>query len=122
MNGTPRALLNTTNGFCRPAVPGDAAPAFLLRGRVGDDRAYGRHVFLPWSAFQSVGLRFTGPLTELPVTPTSLEPDCSNFRKGNGQHSGVQARGRRGGDRRAVRGACGQPGALDLGARRPDEK
>ncbi|GIE35419.1 hypothetical protein Ait01nite_084640 [Actinoplanes italicus] len=32
-----------------------------------------RHpVFLPWSAVQSVGLRFTGPLTELLVTPTSL--------------------------------------------------
>jgi hypothetical protein len=29
-------------------------------------------VFLPWSAVQSVGLRFTGPLTELLVTPTSL--------------------------------------------------
>ena len=29
-------------------------------------------VFLPWSAVQSVRLRFTGPLTELLVTPTSL--------------------------------------------------
>jgi hypothetical protein len=29
-------------------------------------------VFLPWPAVQSVGLRFTGPLTELLVTPTSL--------------------------------------------------
>ena len=29
-------------------------------------------VFLPWSAVQSVKLRFTGPLTELLVTPTSL--------------------------------------------------
>ncbi|MEU4689824.1 hypothetical protein [Actinoplanes sp. NPDC023714] len=29
-------------------------------------------VFLPWSAVQSVGLRFTGPLTELLVIPTSL--------------------------------------------------
>jgi hypothetical protein len=29
-------------------------------------------VFLPWSAVQSVRLRFTGPLTELLVTPTNL--------------------------------------------------
>ncbi len=29
-------------------------------------------VFLPWSAVQSVGLRFTGPLTELLIIPTSL--------------------------------------------------
>jgi hypothetical protein len=29
-------------------------------------------VFLPWSAVQSVGLRFIGPLTELLITPTSL--------------------------------------------------
>jgi hypothetical protein len=29
-------------------------------------------VFLPWSAVQSVRLRFTGPLTELLITPTSL--------------------------------------------------
>ncbi|GAA4610075.1 hypothetical protein BJY16_007658 [Actinoplanes octamycinicus] len=29
-------------------------------------------VFLPWSAVQSVALRFTGPLTELLVTPTNL--------------------------------------------------
>jgi hypothetical protein len=29
-------------------------------------------VFLPWSAVQSVRLRFTGPLTELLVMPTSL--------------------------------------------------
>lgn len=29
-------------------------------------------VFLPWSAVQSVRLRFTGPWTELLVTPTSL--------------------------------------------------
>ncbi|BEL05489.1 hypothetical protein Q0Z83_036800 [Actinoplanes sichuanensis] len=31
-----------------------------------------RPVFLPWSAVRSVGLRFAGPLTELLVTPTSL--------------------------------------------------
>ncbi|BEL05408.1 hypothetical protein Q0Z83_035990 [Actinoplanes sichuanensis] len=31
-----------------------------------------RPVFLPWSAVRSVGLRFAGPWTELPVTPTSL--------------------------------------------------
>jgi hypothetical protein len=47
---------------------------WIRASAAGLEFAATRHtpVFLPWSAVQSVRLRFTGPLTELLVTPTSL--------------------------------------------------
>ncbi|MEV0900864.1 hypothetical protein [Actinoplanes sp. NPDC049802] len=47
---------------------------WIRASAVGLEFAATRHTpaFLPWSAIQSVQLRFTGPLTELLVTPTSL--------------------------------------------------
>jgi hypothetical protein len=47
---------------------------WIRASAAGLEFAATRHtpVFLPWSAVLSIRLRFTGPLTELLITPTSL--------------------------------------------------
>ncbi|MBB4753055.1 hypothetical protein [Actinoplanes lobatus] len=67
-------LLPTIAGATGVTLGAGRNPGWVRASAAGlEFAATGRKpVFLPWSAVQSVGLRFTGPLTELLVTPTSL--------------------------------------------------
>jgi hypothetical protein len=67
-------LLTAIGGATGAVLRAGHHPGWIRASAAGLElAANGRQpVFLPWSAVQSVRLRFTGPLTELLVTPTSL--------------------------------------------------